>query len=246
MIAQILPEDGDMDAVRKEYVADVQSRISGARTSQLAMAAPLESASSSQTKTKASTPVDVKKMPESKDLNQKAGLLTAFLAVGALKPALAILSKFPWLVDARTEIADLMIRIMKVSISTLYESSMITKERNPSFTQPRPRYTAGGMINPVPRKHLLTLWAPTPPSTNGTEFVFFFPDWVQQVPICTCLNDLEDIMEPLMKYIGIHISRDPLFLTKFLRLGRSHLQSTVNRATHHPTLKPDYMFTDAY
>lgn len=217
-----------MDSVRKAYVVDVQSRISGAKTSQLAMAAPLESASSSsQSKVKATTPVETKKAPEPKDVNQKVGLLTALLAVGALKPALAILSKFQWLVDARPEIADLMIRIMKLSIASLYESSMVTKERNPSFNQPRARYTPGGVAYPATRKPILTLWAPTPPSTSANDFIFFFPDWVEQVPICSSLSDLEDVMEPLMKFIGIHVSRDPLFLTKFLRLGRTHLQSTV-------------------
>lgn len=90
--------------------------------------------------------------------------------------------------------------------------------------------------SPPPRKPLLTLWAPTPPSTSTSDFVFFFPDWVEQVPMCSSLNDLEDVMEPLMKFIGIHISRDPLFLTKFLRLGRVHLQSTVTTLPPPPLL----------
>ena len=217
-----------MDKVHKNYLADVQSRISGAKTSQLAMAAPLESGSSSQSKSKAATPTDQKKPPEIKDLpNQKFGLLAGLLAVGALRPAFAIMSKFPWAVDAQPEIADLMLRVMKVSLSTLYESSFVTKERNPSFTQPRARYGTAGLCYPPPRKPLLTLWAPTPPSTSTNDFVFFFPEWTERVPICSSLDDLVDVIEPLMRFIGLHISRDPLFLTKFLRLGRSHLQSTV-------------------
>jgi THO complex subunit 2 len=217
-----------MDQIHEEYLADVKARISGARTSQLAMAAPLESSAASHPKAKAPSLVESKKVPEPKDINQKVGLLAALLSVGTLKPALAILSKFPWLVDSRPEIADLMIRVMKHSISSLYESSMVTKERNPSFNLPRARYGAAGVAYPPPRKPLLTLWAPMPPSTSTTDFVFFFPDWVEQVPLCSSLDDLEDVMEPLMKFVGIHISRDPLFLTKFLRLGRSHLQSTVS------------------
>ncbi|GLB33487.1 putative THO complex subunit 2 N-terminus [Lyophyllum shimeji] len=236
----IAPDDSAMESVRQEYLDDVKSRIAGAKVSQLAMAAPLESATSAQSRAKAATPVDVKKAAEPKD-NQKIGLLTALLAVGDLKPAFAILSKFPFLVDARPEIADLLIRIMKVSLAPLYESLMVTKERNPSFTQPRPRYGTSGVLIPPTRKPLLTLWAPTPPSTITTEFVFFFPDWIQQVPICTVLSDLEDVIEPLMSFVGVHISRDPLFLTKFLRLGRSHLQSTmpIDPATKKPVGEPD-------
>src|SRR5271154_126722 len=139
-----------MDNGRKEYMANVQSRIAGAKNSILAMAAPLESSPlSSQAKSKAPAPVEAKK-PEFKDSNQKVGLLTALLAVGAVKPAISIMSKYPWLVDAHPEIADLMIRIMKVSISQIYESILITKERNPSFTYPRARYGSSGVAYPSP------------------------------------------------------------------------------------------------
>ncbi|KAF8165073.1 transcription factor/nuclear export subunit protein 2-domain-containing protein [Crassisporium funariophilum] len=235
------PHDEDMDNGRKEYIANVQSRIAGAKNSMLAMAAPLESGQpSSQSKAKAPASVEVKK-PELKDSNQKVGLLTALLAVGAIKPAIAIMSKFPWLVDAHTEIADLMIRIMKVSISPLYESVLITKERNPSFTHPRARYGSSGVAYPSPRKPVLTLWAPTPPSTSTNDFVFFLSDWADRIPISSSVDDLEDVIEPLLRFIGLHVSRDPLFLTKFLRLGRLHLQSTlpIDPVTKKPAGEPD-------
>lgn len=220
-----------MDKVRKLYMADVQSRIAGAKISQLAMAAPLESSTTSHPKQKATPPAaEQKKATEPKDPpSQKAGLLVALLSIGALKPAIAIMSKFPWLVDAQPEIADLMLRVLKHSLSPLYESALVTKERNPSFTQPRARFGPSGTFPPS-RKPTLTLWAPTPPSTNVLDFVFFFPDWVERVPVCTSLDDLVDVMEPLIRFIGLHISRDPLFLTKFLRLGRLHLQSSVSAA----------------
>lgn len=226
------PDDADMEQVHKDYEAKVKERISGAKISQLAMAAPLEAAStySSSSKARPSTPAESKKPAETPDIPpQKVGLLNALLAVGALRPAIAIMTKFPWLVDAYPEIADLMLRVMMQSISPLYESTMVTKERNPSFTQPRPRYGAGGVSAPLSRKAQLTLWAPTPPSTHTTDFVFFFPDWALQVPLCSSLDDLVDVIEPLMRFIGLHISRDPLFVTKFTRLGRTHLMSTVNK-----------------
>ncbi|KAH0587189.1 hypothetical protein H2248_005998 [Termitomyces sp. 'cryptogamus'] len=236
------PDDNAMESVKEEYRRDVATRIAATTVSQLAMAAPLESSGSQSSKSKSTPQAEVKKSPELKDVNQKVGLLTALLAVGALRPALAIFSKFPFLVDARVEIADLMIRIMKVSIAPLYESFLVTKERNPSFTQPRTRYGMSGIVAAPSRKPILTLWAPTPPSTYNTDFVFFYPDWVEQIPICSSLSDLEDVIEPLMKFIGVHVSRDPLFLTKFLRLGRTHLQTTqtpIDPVTKKPTCEPD-------
>jgi THO complex subunit 2 len=215
-----------MQKVHKDYLSNVQTRISGAKISQLAMAAPLES-SSSTTRPKSIPPAETKKTSESKDIpNQKLGLLSALLSVGALRPAFAILSKFPWLVDAHRELADLMLRILKESLAGFYESIFV-KERNPSFSQPRARYGNGGVSPPPARKPLLTLWAPTPPGTSTTDFIFFFPDWTQRVPLCSSYDDLSDVIEPMMGFIGLHVSRDPLFLTKFLRLGRLHLLSTV-------------------
>jgi THO complex subunit 2 len=98
-----------------------------------------------------------------------------------------------------------------------------------------------GISYPAPRKPILTLWAPTPPSTHTTDFVFFFPDWVDRIPISTSLDDLENVIEPLMRFVGLHISRDPLFLTKFLRLGRLHLQPTIpiDPESKKPTGEPD-------
>ena len=238
---QLYPNDQDMEIYHKEYESEVQTRIAGAKNSMLAMAAPLESGpSSSQSKTKSPAVPEPRKI-ETKDTNQKAGLLIGLLAVGALKPGIVILSKFPWLVDARPEIADLMIRILKVSLSPLYESLLITKERNPSFTHPKSRYGPSGISYPPPRKSILTLWAPASPSTHTTDFVFFFPEWVERVPISTCLDDLCDLVEPLMRFIGLHVSRDPLFLTKFLRLGRLHLQPTVmmDPESKKPISEPD-------
>ncbi|TFK73010.1 hypothetical protein BDN72DRAFT_791474, partial [Pluteus cervinus] len=238
----ILPEDGEMGQVHTTYLGDVEARMSGAKVSQLAMAAPLESSSSSSGRPKVAAPPEPRKQPEAKEPsnNQKIGLLIGLLSVGALKPALAILTKFPWLVDTNPEIADLIIRILKVSISGLYDS-VTNKERNPSFTQPRARFGTTGLVPPPPKKSILTLWAPTPPNTSTADFVFFFPDWTEQIPLCTSLDDLVDVLEPLMRFIGLHISRDPLFLTKFLRLGRMHLQSTIpiDAETKKPTGEPD-------
>ncbi|EGO01596.1 hypothetical protein SERLA73DRAFT_49063 [Serpula lacrymans var. lacrymans S7.3] len=219
------PSDEDMEIFHKDYLAEVQNRIAGAKVSQLAMAAPLESASG--TRPRPATPVEVKKTPEFKAPNQKAGLLSALLAVGALRPAFAIITKFPWLVDAHPEIADLVLRVLKLSISTVYDSTFVLKERNASFTQPRTRYGSSKTSTGPSRKPQLTLTAPTPPSTATTDFVFFFPDWSQSVPLCQSLDDLVDVIEPLMSFIGLHISRDPLFVTKFTRLGRSQLMSII-------------------
>lgn len=223
------PDDDGMVQVHKQYEAKVKERISGAKISQLSMAAPLEAASSGPSSKPSPTQTEAKKPTvEHSDIPpQKVGLLNALLAVGALRPAIALLSKFPWVPDAYPEIADLILRVLKYSIEPLYASTLVTKEKNPSYTQTRARYGTGGVSAPPSKKIQLSLWAPTPPSTSTTEFIFFFPDWVQRVPMCESLEDLQNVIEPLMRFIGVHISRDCMFITKFSRLGRHQLAATV-------------------
>lgn len=217
-----------MDAKHKQYLASTDARIADAKINQLAMAAPLEATSSlGGHKPRPSTPVEPKKL-EKEMPNQKLGVLNALLALGALRPAYALMSKFPWIVDSSPDLADLVLRIMRHSIAPIYDATTGSRDALASFKIPKPRVGLTGMVPAPERKPQLTLCAPTPQCTNATDFIFFYPDWTQHIPLCRTMEDLADVIEPLMSFIGLHISRDPIFLSKFLRLGRLHLLTTVS------------------
>lgn len=216
-----------MPQVKQRYLDSVQSRIKVSSNNLLAMAAPLESSSSSSSKTKMNS-TEVKQAPEIKEPPvQKAMIVIALLSVGALRPALAVLTRFPWLVDVYPEMCDLLLRVLKTSIAPLYET-MFAKERNLSFLQPRARYVSAGVLSTPQRKPQLTLQAPAPPSTHTHDFTFFYPFWPETIPLCRTMDDLVNIIEPFMSFIGLHVSRDPLFLTKLLRIGKVHLAQSVS------------------
>ena len=229
-----------MEDVHKAYLARVDARIAGAKTSQLAMAAPLESSNSSSAASKSRNVASESKEEVPKEApQQKLGLVHALLSVGALRPAIFILSKFPWMVDAHTELADLMLRVVHHSFARLYETGVdmgipnaSSKEKLASFATPRARYGSTGLAPAPQRKPQLSLVAPTPPVTSTTEFVFFFPDWASRVPVCASFDDLEDVAEPLMRFIGVHISRDPMFFTKLARMGKQHIHTIVSPVLH--------------
>lgn len=226
LLPHLDPFDEDMEEVHKQYKASIKTRISGTRTNVLAMAGALESSTPSSS-SKPQGSADQPKPDAKPKTSQRAGLLSALLAVGSLRPALAMISRHRWLVEAYPENADLIIRIIKHGITPLYETTVITKEKRPTFAQPRARYGSGGVVAPPPRKPLLNFWAPTPPSSSTHDFVFFFPRWVERIPVCSRFEDLMYVIEPLMNFVGPLVSRDPVFLTKFIRLARLHLQSTV-------------------
>lgn len=209
----------------EDYLSDVQSRIQSSANNLLAMAAPLESQASSNkpkvqaTQTKAT--VDIKA-----PVPQKAMIASALLAIGALRPAISILTRFPWLVDFHKEIADLLLRILSVSISPFYDKK-VGKPQSADFTTSRARYGAAGILTTPSRKSQLTLIAPPPHSTHIYDFTFFYPLWADWVPICRSFSDIVNIAAPLMDYLHVHISRDPLLLTKLLRIGKLHVAETV-------------------
>jgi THO complex subunit 2 len=230
-----------MEDLHKAYLATISERISNAKVSQLAMAAPLESSNVPAALKPRATEVTSPKSKaaekqEKETANQKVGLLTALLALGVLKPALALLSRFPWLVDASPLITDLVLRILAVSTFSFHdaiEAAVSGQKERADFSQPRARFGAGGMTTPLPRKPQLTLVAPTPPCTNTVEFVYFFPDWVDRIPVCNNFDDLVSVIGPLMAFVKVHASRDTLFFSKLIRLGRAHLRK-VESETDHP------------
>ncbi|KAL1743555.1 transcription factor/nuclear export subunit protein 2-domain-containing protein [Schizophyllum fasciatum] len=216
----LAPEDGDdMHRYYEEYEEDMRAKNRAAQNSLLAAAAPLESGPSHQPTPQAQSQPPPKKLPP----NQKAALTNALLAVGALRPALYIMSRHNWLVDKYAELADLLIRVVNVMIHDLNQERKAAhfkgKECKADFHQPRLRYGTTGMAPPPPRKPLLTLCAPVPPCTNTREFVFFFPQWEDWVPRCKTLDDIPDVVEPILRYVGVHLYRDSLLVSKLTRLA---------------------------
>lgn len=217
----------------KAYLASVQSRINAVKYSgALAMAAPLESRSRSSATTSDSKKPTASSSEPKRIPNQKLGILLALLSIGALRPALAILSKYRWMVDAHPEIADLLLRILRHSVNPLYQSNQVHKERSPSYTQPKARYTGSGTLQTPTRKVMLSTMAPTPTPTSAVEWMYFYPLWKDRVPLATTMEDLVDVVEPLMGFVGLQISRDPIFMTKFMRLGRSQIIKDVCTSLH--------------
>jgi THO complex subunit 2 len=213
-----------MERFHKEYLSSIDIRLSAAKVSQLAMAAPLES--SGTTAPKITAPETKKEEPKILS-NQKLELTAALLALGALRPAIAIMSMYPWLVDAHPELADLLLRALGVSIQQYYDVSITKgKTRVSDWTQARERYGASGFTTPVPRRYVPTSIAPIPPSTSTVDFVFFFPDWADRVPICIHSDDLVHIVAPLLAFVNVHLHRNTVLLTKLTRIGRALVYPT--------------------
>lgn len=160
---------------------------------------------------------------------QKLGLVKALLSLGALRPACSILAKFPWMIHAYGDVADLVLRVMKVSLDPLadkiFASSSLVKFAD-SHERARTRYTdrpqAAVSTSPEARP-VLSSQSPLPADSATQQFVFFYPDWTAFVPQCTTLEDLVHVMQPLMQMCGMQIHRDLEFVGRMCRIGRKVL-----------------------
>lgn len=179
----------------------------------------------------ASVPVKPIKEPRILDeLNQHRDLAIALLSVGALRPALFIITRHPWLTSRYPQLADIMLKHLEYSIDPVYRSlSPKTKDPDAAQVYNKPLRSA---VDGKSQKTKLTMTFPVPPATGDTEQVFFFQQAMERIPVCQSADDLPFIVGPMMKIIGIHAYRHlPLFL-KLGRIARDRYIDEVS-STHH-------------
>jgi THO complex subunit 2 len=161
-------------------------------------------------------------------LVQKIAIIAALLTVGALRPAIALITRFPWVVDSHPEISDLLLRILHVSLKSCFETYFPQDhEHSLQNSQPRQRWSQNGPQLSPQRKPSLTILAPTPISTMSSSFVFFYPAWCHGVPVCKNDDDIQRVVEPLVTILGLQIHRDLNFFSKLCQLARAQLLQKV-------------------
>ncbi|CUA76847.1 THO complex subunit 2 [Rhizoctonia solani] len=208
------------------------------RSNALAMAAPLMDDSrgyrqqgpvSAQTKA-TTTDSAQSKVPA----NQKARLVHALFCVGALRQGLAILSKFPWLTSAHSDIADALLRLLNLSFEPLYTPISLAR-RSPHYvasnTAPRGKWTNAKTVIPITRTQHLTLTVPVPPPTINNSFTFFYPKWHEWVPRLQTHGQLMAIGVPLLRHVGLLVHRDVALLTRLCRIGKVQLDASIDSET---------------
>ncbi|ELU41830.1 tho2 protein [Rhizoctonia solani AG-1 IA] len=208
------------------------------RSNALAMAAPLpedgrgyRTQGSTSTQTKAVTTDSTQsKIPA----NQKARLVHALFCVGALRQGLSILSKFPWLTSAHSDIADALLRLLDVSFEPLYAPISLA-QRSPRYAASnataRGKWTNAKAIVPITRTQQLTLAVPVPPPTFNSFFTFFYPRWHEWVPRLRSHGQLMNVGVPLLRHVGLLVHRNTALLTRLCRIGKAQLDASVDPET---------------
>lgn len=245
---QLEPADEAMGEFEEQWNTSKPATFAQ-RSNALVMAAPLiddsnrgayrqQSSTSNQAKTSATD------LTQTKDrVNQKARLVHALFCVGALQPGLAILSKFPWFTSAHSDIADALLRLLNLSLQPLYTPLSLAL-RSPHYTTSnstsRGKWSNAKVLTPTTRIPQLTLTVPVPPPTLNTSFTFFYPKWHEWVPRLRTHSDLMAVGVPLLRHVGLLVSRDVALLTRLCRVGKAHLHASIDPVSSTYTLLRSY------
>jgi THO complex subunit 2 len=169
----------------------------------------------------------VKVYKESKvmeEINQYRDLALALLSVGAIRPALFILTREEWLISRYPQLADILLNHLEYAVMPIYRNLSSSADIATTDLYSAARQRADGNKEP---KIKLTMTFPVPPATSDLKQVFFFQHWMDRIPLCPDTSTLHCIVSAYLKIIGIHAYRSlPLFI-KLCRIARSECQSQV-------------------
>lgn len=219
------PDHEGMNKLQVKHRQAMSAKVSSARANALSMAAPLTDDSDPSSTRKDAAKTTAEATPKEPPY-QTVGLLRALLALGDLRHALFILTRYPWLCSAFNEIADPYIRLMNVVIQPAYDEISFARMNptcaGPSVTAPRSRWDAKlqAAVPPTVKSLVLTRKVPEPVPSFNCQQVFFYPHWRDSLPSCRSLEDVPRIFLPLLKVLGVSLWRDSALLQKVCRLTK--------------------------
>lgn len=248
---QLSPCGEEIDALRQKHEDEMKKRIRLAKTTaadkENALAnAPVLSQSDDRDfgsrrppplqTTQASAPAKPIKEPRVLDeLNQHRDLAIALLSVGALRPALFLTTKHPWLVSRYPQLADILLKQLDYSIEPVYRNfSPKTKEPEAAQVYSKALKNADGGKLP---KTKLTMTFPPPPASGEIQQVFFFQQWMERIPVSQTTEEMQLIVDPMLRIVGVHAYRYlPLFL-KLCRVARHEYAGEVRLMCQHNAIR---------
>ncbi|KAK9323125.1 transcription factor/nuclear export subunit protein 2-domain-containing protein [Lipomyces orientalis] len=242
----VAPSDEDMLAEKERWKKDLEETAYMATASALALAAPLadDTTPANDRNRDKQVPEKEERQEKTNDLPvQKAQLVSSLLAVGAIWPALFILSKFPFLAGAFPDVADVLNIVISHMITPFYESIRIFK----------PVISSTENVKKLPAEHArqLSLVSPKPASTRrvlsplkrseraDTTYRFFYDSWSVGIKQVETVDDLVYYSDLLVKYSGSYISRDSILFTKICRIV-NHFLNEYEKTKDLPDVEPKF------
>ncbi|KAK4921245.1 THO2 plays a role in transcriptional elongation [Elasticomyces elasticus] len=167
--------------------------------------------------------------------NQKIALLKALLALGAVPEAMYILGRFTWLVDVDPSLPPYLLRIIRHMLSSVSETvrplanreGLADGKNQLEDTSAKPDGTLG--FRTRDRKYP-TKWLGLEEVSekDGSRYRYYYTEWADNVPVCQTTDDVFQLCNTLIGFLGVKIGRDATILGTLLRLARRSLQEDTS------------------
>ena len=169
--------------------------------------------------------------------NQKIALLKFLLLIGALPEALFILGRFPWLVDADVSLPPFLHRIVRRMLSKMSDDlrplsdrpSMDTSRDQVSDTAEGPDATMTFTTRPA-RRPITWLGLDTFETKDGVEYRHYYKEWTDNIPVCRNVEDVFQLCNTFIGYLGVKIGQDPEILSTLVRVAKKSLLGDTSEA----------------
>ncbi|EPX74425.1 THO complex subunit Tho2 [Schizosaccharomyces octosporus yFS286] len=232
------PSDDDMSKEWDRYKNKVDDLSFKAKGNALTMAAPLPD-EETETGVAASDVPEKQQEPAKPKSSQKIGVLKALLAIGELKTSLAILGRYPFILRAFPDLANLYHKLLHVSFAPVYSffspQNRLSKETKERLKQPKYVPTDVRLreitLRPPDRKKLEYGIDPFGHRRNQTQQeVFFYEEYKDEnIPLLKTAEDFYQIGIPWLELSGIALHYDPTLIIKLCRIAKGFLGKSSER-----------------
>ncbi|EPY54210.1 THO complex subunit Tho2 [Schizosaccharomyces cryophilus OY26] len=230
------PSDDEMSKEWDQYKEKIDDLSFKAKGNALTMAAPLPD-EESETGETASIASETPQEPTKPKVSQKIGLLKALLAVGELKTSLVILGRYPFVLRAFPDVANLYHKLLHVSFAPVYSSFSPQKDLSDEIRErlKQPKYVPTDVrlreitLRPPDKKTIVYGIDPFGHREDRTQQeVFFYEDFkAENLPILRTLDNFNQIGIPWLKLSGIALHYDPSLVIKLCRIARGFVSKST-------------------
>ncbi|KAL8960243.1 MAG: hypothetical protein Q9193_003018 [Seirophora villosa] len=216
--------DDSIDPRRARELAKKRELEAAKLAAEKAEAAPPDASSSVSTEEK-------DELPEPSE--QKVQLLKSLLCIGAIPESLYMLGRYPWLLEAFTELPEHLHRILHHCLNKIYEPLRPLKDQDNLREQSRildaeqPILAKGQLRFVDASARRIMRWAQLDKddTNEGIDYRFYWDDWADSVPVCQTIDDVFLLCSTLLNFTGAKIGQDPSLLSKLCRIGQHSLDT---------------------
>ncbi|KAJ3196805.1 THO complex subunit 2 [Irineochytrium annulatum] len=159
---------------------------------------------------------------QGKRSNQKAMLAAHLIAIGDLSHGRMILDRLPKLCNMYPEIAENMCRLMHVIVEPVYKTIRPTSL---FVTKPMAQRDSVAVNTLNPKLSQIFEKTLVGKKAYPAKYKFFYDPWKEGLPVYTDIDSLLKAIRALLPYVGAHLSKDSVLLSKISRIGRAHISN---------------------